>query len=81
MTEGRTNPLTRERTLMHQRIQKFSEIDLKIIWMALNEGGYDPEGLYAIGITMEDWAQAIYTEMTKRGFNTRYWRMYNERRT
>lgn len=58
----------REWILMHQRIDAFTDDDLKRIWEALR--GYDPADNYAPGITMDDWAQAIYNEMQRRSIPT-----------
>ena len=50
---------------MYERVQKFSDSDLCVIWEALRH--YNPSEDYAPGITMDTWTNAIYSECSRRG--------------
>lgn len=49
------------------KIEAMSDDNLMIVWNAL--GDYDPKAMYdaEAGITMDDWAEMVYGEVTKRG--------------
>ena len=49
---------------MYKKVEGYSNQQIQSIWDALKN--YDPSRQYAPGITMDEWAQAIYSEMDKR---------------
>lgn len=60
-----TNALISEVEKMYSKIEKLADEEVRTIWNALKN--YNPKEEYAIGISMDTWAQAIYSEMDKRG--------------
>jgi hypothetical protein len=52
---------------MWDKIMAFTDEDLRIVWNSLK--GQDLTEEYAPGISMESWAESIYSEMSKRGMD------------
>ena len=54
-----------------EKLDSLSDGSLEAVWHSLTAGdkGYDPRSWWSIkqGITMDDWAEAVQSEMDKRG--------------
>ena len=52
---------------MFQKLDSMSNHDIHVTWDALRD--YDPSEYYDEegGVTMDDWAEAVYSEKGKRG--------------
>lgn len=57
------------RDKMRQKISCLSNRELKDVWESLR--GYDPDQAYEGAILMDEWAQGIHSEMSKRGLFTK----------
>lgn len=54
--------------MMVEKISKMSDDELNFVWKNLRR--YDPSEEYAPGVSMDDWAENIYSEMGNRGLPT-----------
>lgn len=50
---------------MFKKLKGMSDEQICSVWNALKH--YDPKEFYAPGISMDDWAQQVYSEMDIRG--------------
>lgn len=57
------NTITEEQKAM-RRVETMSDDQLAAVWDALSS--YNPRESYAPGVSMDDWAQIVYSEKSRR---------------
>lgn len=60
---------TRNATQIWYDLDARTDSEIQTIWSALND--YNPKEMYNQKLTMEDWAQIVYSQMSKRGLRAR----------
>lgn len=53
-----------------EKVQNMSNTNLQIVWNALCTQRWGSSDMHSAGISMDDWANLIYSEMNHRGLST-----------